>query len=528
MPFSELTRFAKGKVYPTQHRTSNLPRDNSFQGDRDCCELIWANGQVTMCNQSIRERKGSSSSNNLHTIISKPQDAKNSRAKYNSAGCGLNDFPLSAPPCDMTLDEEDDTVPWLNSPVVEPFNNVYCADILPESFGVSGNAFAHSNSTAKVSRHGSGGSSSFTNAQQTMPRSVHSDLACSEAAAANTSHVVKLQKNNSGITNFSYFSRFASHSGANIGNTATNDRVAIQNTGNEIKGNGLSGHNHMESTFVNSSVNFSQQESAPPPKLVSSPPQHSVVRCQEPAIAASSVCSGNSLERGSSNPPSNLKRKFFETGDSEGPSEEVEDESVGIQKSAPSRSGSKRTRAAEVHNLSERRRRERINEKMRALQELIPNCNKVDKASMLDEAIEYLKTLQLQILSMGTGMYMSQMMLPAAMQHMHRAHMPQFSAMGMGMGAALGFGMSMQPDVNSMMQMPCIQPPCFPISGSSGFYGAMGNSTHQASANLGQGITPSMPLINNSQMNQGPNQETMVRDDQCQASNVNEAQNARG
>ncbi|KAJ8490991.1 hypothetical protein OPV22_012712 [Ensete ventricosum] len=65
---------------------------------------------------------------------------------------------------------------------------------------------------------------------------------------------------------------------------------------------------------------------------------------------------------------------------------------------------------AAVHNMSEKRRRSRINEKMRALQNLIPNSNKI-KASMLDEAIEYLKQLQLQvqILSMrnvntGTGM----------------------------------------------------------------------------------------------------------------------------
>nr|GEY31852.1 phytochrome interacting factor 3 [Tanacetum cinerariifolium] len=56
-----------------------------------------------------------------------------------------------------------------------------------------------------------------------------------------------------------------------------------------------------------------------------------------------------------------------------------------------------RSRAAEVHNLSERRRRDRINEKMKALQELIPRCNKSDKASMLDEAIEYLKSLQMQV-----------------------------------------------------------------------------------------------------------------------------------
>ncbi|KAM0845804.1 hypothetical protein ACQ4PT_056111 [Festuca glaucescens] len=58
---------------------------------------------------------------------------------------------------------------------------------------------------------------------------------------------------------------------------------------------------------------------------------------------------------------------------------------------------SKRRRAAQEHNLSERRRRDRINEKMRALQELVPGCNKTDKASMLDEAIEYLKSLQLQV-----------------------------------------------------------------------------------------------------------------------------------
>lgn len=134
-------------------------------------------------------------------------------------------------------------------------------------------------------------------------------------------------------------------------------------------------------------------------------------------------------------------------------------------KPVPARSsGSKRSRAAEVHNMSEKvffltlssssicsigfvvhslsdlwfcgaifwkqRRRSRINEKMRALQNLIPNSNKVppnksllallnflahcvlflssllwtccafdqtDKASMLDEAIEYLKQLQLQV-----------------------------------------------------------------------------------------------------------------------------------
>ncbi|XP_057446043.1 transcription factor SPATULA-like isoform X4 [Lotus japonicus] len=74
-------------------------------------------------------------------------------------------------------------------------------------------------------------------------------------------------------------------------------------------------------------------------------------------------------------------------------------------KSVPSsRSSSKRTRAAEVLNLSGKRRRSRINENMKALQNLIPNSNKTDKAFMLDEAIDYLKQLQLQVQSVPQGL----------------------------------------------------------------------------------------------------------------------------
>ncbi|XP_022131271.1 transcription factor SPATULA-like [Momordica charantia] len=82
------------------------------------------------------------------------------------------------------------------------------------------------------------------------------------------------------------------------------------------------------------------------------------------------------------------------------------------------RSSSKRSRSAEVHNMSEKRRRRRINEKMKALQNLIPNSNKTDKASMLDEAIEYLKQLQLQVqmLSMRNGLSLQPMCLPGMLQ----------------------------------------------------------------------------------------------------------------
>eukprot|EP00250_Pteridium_aquilinum_P013322 c21271_g1_i1 orf=172-1386(-) len=57
----------------------------------------------------------------------------------------------------------------------------------------------------------------------------------------------------------------------------------------------------------------------------------------------------------------------------------------------------RRGQATDPHSIAERNRRERIAERMRALQELVPDSNKTDKASMLDEIIGYVKFLQMQV-----------------------------------------------------------------------------------------------------------------------------------
>ncbi|KAK8937473.1 Transcription factor bHLH74 [Platanthera zijinensis] len=58
----------------------------------------------------------------------------------------------------------------------------------------------------------------------------------------------------------------------------------------------------------------------------------------------------------------------------------------------------KRGKATNSHSLAERVRREKISERMRILQDLVPGCNKITgKAVMLDEIINYVQSLQQQI-----------------------------------------------------------------------------------------------------------------------------------
>ncbi|KAG5004095.1 hypothetical protein JHK86_028234 [Glycine max] len=153
--------------------------------------------------------------------------------------------------------------------------------------------------------------------------------------------------------------------------------------------------------------------------------------CDEALLESSSLCS-----IGASNNRNVCSRTHDDIDDSTYLSNNDEEpEDVVKEKPAWEGTGVKRSRNAEVHNLCERKRRDKINKRMRILKELIPNCNKTDKASMLDDAIEYLKTLklQLQMMSMGAGFCMPFMMLPNAAHHMmNTPHLHQLMGLGMG------------------------------------------------------------------------------------------------
>ncbi|XP_065859903.1 transcription factor PIL1-like isoform X2 [Euphorbia lathyris] len=143
---------------------------------------------------------------------------------------------------------------------------------------------------------------------------------------------------------------------------------------------------------------------------------------------------------------------------------------------------------SEIHNLSERKRRDKINKKMRVLQALVPNSDKVDKATMLDNAIDYLKSLQLQLQLMTT---------------MGSRYCMMGMGLGMRMPIGVGFGFGQTPYPNApmlglsaprMLPIPApftpltaAPPPTLPIPPNAGSYGSildfisMNNSLFQES-----------------------------------------------
>ncbi|XP_010544923.1 PREDICTED: transcription factor PIL1 isoform X2 [Tarenaya hassleriana] len=108
---------------------------------------------------------------------------------------------------------------------------------------------------------------------------------------------------------------------------------------------------------------------------------------------------------------------------------DVESEDEGPQ--VPARKTTKRKQSRDFDDLAEREQRHEIKKRMIALRNLLPNnCNKDKKSSLLDEAIEYTRKLQLQIqfrlMSMANGFAAPQMMYYSPLVH--------YSPLGLGFG----------------------------------------------------------------------------------------------
>ncbi|KAF5946778.1 hypothetical protein HYC85_017006 [Camellia sinensis] len=505
MPFSEFYGMASGKLESAQQKTTTCLTDLSHVPHNEFVELVWENGQIMMQGQSSGARR-SSTTNNLQSQTPKLQDKD--LVKMDSVS---NYFTTESPSGEKGLGQDDDTenqtsIPSLRSEVSGIISNTSCNN-KRDAIIVQSNLSRRPNT-----------SSSFMNFPHFSRPStlVRANLQTIDAITSpGTSNVEPMGGKNKGNDPCSgYFAESALFDFS----SGLRKEMGTHSQPN-LDSEPVMAKRLEESRTAEQSNPVCREDAA---KNVELPNQVRGEKTTEPVVASSSACSGNSAER-ASNETHNLKRKCSENDDSEGRSEDklmqdVEEESVGVRKAAPARGGttSKRGRAAEVHNLSERRRRDRINEKMRALQELIPNCNKVDKASMLDEAIEYLKTLQLQvqIMSMGTGLYMPPMMLPTGMQHVHAAQMACFSPMAVGMGMRMGFGMGML-DMNggspacSMIQVPPTQGTLFSTPRPPSYSGPT-NSQGMAGSNLhifghpSQGFSMSAPRGQLAPLSGGP------------------------
>ncbi|XP_042494342.1 transcription factor bHLH84-like [Macadamia integrifolia] len=78
-----------------------------------------------------------------------------------------------------------------------------------------------------------------------------------------------------------------------------------------------------------------------------------------------------------------------------GPTTSTSKGSVALNMNGKTRAS--RGSATDPQSLYARKRRERINDRLRILQNLVPNGTKVDISTMLEEAVQYVKFLQLQI-----------------------------------------------------------------------------------------------------------------------------------
>ncbi|KAI3806123.1 hypothetical protein L1987_22015 [Smallanthus sonchifolius] len=429
--------------------SSSLKRHKkSTMGDEDIMELLWQNGQVVM--QSQNQRSGGN---------------KRSEMMPSTAGREIRSGVMEddTTPCNLFM-QEDEMVSWLHYPSDDNNLDMYLHnnDIMYPGLSSSASVIIPASSSQPPPPP-------VVNAPSPRPPIPPSKRVDEEPSQTKTANFLHFSRTNKGNLTGSAPSSSNKASQAMTLSTVveSNDRPA-----NEPPQSRASRVTDSTALVSGANIGFRGSMSSFGAAGTSSagrePETYDLSASSSPGTGGSGASA--SVEPSSQKPPpatEDRKRKGIDTDDTECYSEDVEFEYHDAKKQKRGSTSAKRTRAAEVHNLSERRRRDRINEKMKALQELIPRCNKSDKASMLDEAIEYLKSLQMQVQMMSMGYNMVPMMFPGVQRYM-----PTMAPMGMGMG--MGMGMD-----HVGMNRPMVPyPPVLPGS-------AMPNPT-AAAAHLGQ------------------------------------------
>ncbi|PIN17462.1 hypothetical protein CDL12_09881 [Handroanthus impetiginosus] len=371
-----------GVEFPVPNQRKSLGLDNEL------VELLWQNGEVVLHSQNHRKQGYDPSKPRQ---VHKNNDPTISRANENPTN----------------LLQDDETVSWINYPIDESFEKEFCSNFLSEiSSSTPLEPVKNSEKVPKFSA--SQVNQDFASVPLPPPR----------------------------------FDAFDQHQ-----NLPVKRQAFPQTTQGEVHECSMRtiGSSHCASNQVVNDVDMSWESSRTLEENYAqkvSPQYESTEReTHGQAITSSSGGSGSSIWKTSSqsNDTNRHKRKSRDMEESECRSDATELESAAANKSSQKSGTTRRSRVAEVHNLSERRRRDRINEKMRALQELIPHSNKSDKASMLDEAIEYMKSLQFQLQLMWMGSGMAPMMLPGMQHYMSRV--------GMGIGSP------MLPAIQNLMRL---------------------------------------------------------------------------
>ncbi|KAK4765853.1 hypothetical protein SAY87_007495 [Trapa incisa] len=456
--------------------TLGRPKKSNMGGD-EIMELMWQNGPVVM--HSHRSVKKPSASGFADELI--PMDRRDVQDKSGHHNQQQSLFM-----------QEDEMASWLLND--NPYD--FCSDLLYSTAPPAVNAAAASNSTTTAP-------STTVIAIATVPAGTTVSAGITTTSTVRAPHasaqrpllppprppMSPLRK----VVNFGHLSRLRrpmiDESGPSHSNQAVNDSTMVDSNDTPVVQPQL---RVSEAFPCETSRRTIARGATATPTLVLVNSSLAGVSVGETAVCEGSTTlspggSSASAEPPAQKPPSlpppeDRKRKGREADDGDCQSEDVDLEYADGKKYARGSTSTKRSRAAEVHNMSERRRRDRINEKMRALQELIPHCNKADKASMLDEAIEYLKSLQLQVQMMSMGCGMVPMMIPGVPMYMPNMSM----GMGMGMGMEMGMNRPMMPFPNVLANSPLA------AAGSRAHMGARFPmpAFHMQHANLTRGGVP--------------------------------------